>query len=297
MIIVKFHGYLANIMFEYALGLYLAKKNSATLKFDLTEYTEPWYKAKNLKDCRYALEPFGIDICGHTATAKEIATFKRYEKRTGWQYIIQNNLFADETKYIKQNGLLFEPRVLNAGDGSFLDGYWQCEKYFPDMREELSTVFSLKHPPSGRNEEFANLINASNAVCLHVRRGDYASSPKYSGVHGTMAEAYYRGARAYMHVRISDMRLFVFSDDIPWARENLGLPADTIYIEGNNETPHEDLRLMSLCKHFIIANSTFSWWGAWLSRNENPIVIAPALWFRDPRFDSADIVPERWIKR
>ena len=139
------------------------------------------------------------------------------------------------------------------------------------------------------------MIQSSDAVAIHVRRGDYISNQNTTEFHGICSLDYYHKAIDEIISKVNDPHFFVFSDDPEWTQENLKIDAPTTYVAHNSsDKNYEDLRLMSLCNHFIIANSSFSWWGAWLSRNESKIVIAPSRWFQDIKYNDSDRLPEEW---
>jgi len=178
----------------------------------------------------------------------------------------------------------------------FLRGYWQSEKYFIDIADILRQDLMLKSPSSRLNLELAKKIQSSLSVSLHVRRGDYAHDLATHQTHGLLPLDYYRAAINYILRLFSDASFFLFSDDIPWIKENLKIDAPHCYVDHNTpQTDFEDLRLMSLCKHQIIANSSFSWWGAWLCQNPEKVVVAPRQWYRI-EIDTRDLVPEDWIR-
>ncbi len=155
----------------------------------------------------------------------------------------------------------------------------------------------LKVPPAGRNAEMLREIQACEAVAVHIRRGDYVSNPVTAAVHGACGMDYYREGLSRLDQVVTRPHLYVFSDDIPWVRENLKTSHPVTYVDHNSaDEPCEDLRLMSACKHFVIANSSFSWWGAWLSAFPGKRVVAPKRWFATDSKDSRDQVPDSWIR-
>jgi hypothetical protein len=138
-------------------------------------------------------------------------------------------------------------------------------------------------------------ISAANAVSLHIRRGDYVSNAKFNAAHGTCDLDYYARAAAFVAERVGDPVIYAFSDDPAWVAENLKLPFEMRFVDHNDgSTAHEDLRLMATCKHHIIANSSFSWWGAWLNPLKDKVVAAPTQWFADPAKSNPDILPQSW---
>jgi hypothetical protein len=140
-------------------------------------------------------------------------------------------------------------------------------------------------------------IRSQNSVCLHVRHGDYITDPRVNVVHGIVGLDYYQRAMENLRRRLSSPSFYIFSDDPDWARDQLRPPGLTTCVAHNlGKCDHEDLRLMRACRHFIIANSSFSWWGAWLSTSPQKVVIAPEKWLRASYYSPTDIVPESWIR-
>ncbi len=156
--------------------------------------------------------------------------------------------------------------------------------------------FRFFEPLSGRNREAAEQIQTTNAISVHVRRGDYATNPATQAFHGILPAEYYRAAVREVSQAVRNPHFYVFSDDPDWCRHNLDLGHSTTFVDHNRARGSDDLRLMSLCAHHIIANSSFSWWGAWLNPREEKIVIAPRRWVADSSIDARDVVPARWIQ-
>lgn len=166
------------------------------------------------------------------------------------------------------------------GGRCYLLGYWQSEQYFSRFAASIRSDFTFRQPLSGRNAVLAERISACSAVSLHVRRGDYVSDPKNLGKHGVCSLDYYRDAIRAISRQVKDPAFFVFSDDMDWVRNNLDIGAACHFVDHNTgPESFNDMRLMSLCRHHVMANSSFSWWGAWLSPFEDKQVIAPKRWF------------------
>lgn len=295
-IIVKLQGGLGNQMFQYAVGRHLALLTGTELKLDAISFQDELEQNITLTPRKYGLNCFNIRAA--FAAPEEIDWFKKYRRKDGSVWFLYNRLFADETKYAKGR-FHFEPKILKLRPPVYLDGWWNTEKYFKDIRPVILKDFTVLNPLSDKNKETAERIRASESVSIHVRRGDYASDPETNRIWGTLGNEYYGRAVKIIRDKVNDPKFFVFSDDVGWVKNNLRLPAETTYVDWNNGwAAGEDLRLMYLCKHHIIANSTFSWWGAWLSENKDKIVIAPARWFRSKKSTTItnDIVPEEWIK-
>jgi len=184
------------------------------------------------------------------------------------------------------------------------DGFFQSEKYFLDIRNILLKEFTLKSPLSTKSQQVLQLIQTTpNSISIHIRRGDYVQDKKTNAFHGTCSPKYYKNALEFISSKITkqnsnllDIRLFIFSDDINWVKENMLFPYPTTYVSSPEIPDYEELILMSKCQHNIIANSSFSWWGAWLNQNPNKIVIAPRRWVLKCEKDFKDIVPESWYR-
>ena len=201
-------------------------------------------------------------------------------------------------QYLREKSLNFDPEILRAGPHCYLHGYWQSEQYFRHAAAQIRSDLKLRIEPMGENPEWLKRIASCASASIHVRRGDYVLDPKASCVHGTCSVEYYRAAAIELANRISEPpTFFVFSDDVRWVKENLHLPFTTHYLNHNDDCHnYEDLRLMAACNHHIIANSSFSWWGAWLGYNQHRIVIAPKIWFRDPARINESLVPAEWLR-
>ena len=290
MIIVRLEGGLGNIMFQYSLGRHLAYKNKVELRFDIESF-----KTNPLGDYSFSLEMFNIDIRNRLATPDDIKKFKKYQRKAGKIWFLYNRLMVDTSKYVQRRNYHFAKDILNLKGDLYLHGWWQNEKYFIDIRNILLNDFTLRNPIEENNKKLAREISDTNAVGIHIRRQDYVNNPKTKSHHGSLTKKYYDEALIKISSKIQNITLFIFSDDIDWVKKNMVFPFKTVYVEGNIETPHEDMHLMSLCKHHIVANSSFSWWGAWLSANVNKIVVAPKKWTNNPK-DTNEQVPSSWIK-
>jgi hypothetical protein len=199
--------------------------------------------------------------------------------------------------HIRGQNSRFNPAILRLTDNISLDGYWQSEKYFSDIAPVIRSDFTVRVEPEGLNREVASVINGCNAISIHFRRGDYVTDAKIAARHGACTNDYFIKAVELIKARVERPHFFVFSDDPAWVREHFTIPHTMTLVDHNGpDKAHEDLRLMSLCRHHIIANSSFSWWGAWLNPRPDKIVIAPLRWFNDPTVDTSDLIPESWLR-
>ncbi|MDP3792937.1 MAG: alpha-1,2-fucosyltransferase [bacterium] len=281
MIIVKLMGGLGNQLFQYALGRRLALKNKTELFLDISRL-ESYGKPR-----QYSLSH--LAIAGSIATNKQLAKLK----------II--NLFDFFKPYgkksiIRERGYPFDPSVINAPRNVYLDGHWQTEKYFKDIEDTIRRDITIKDPPDKKYLTILDKIRRTNSVSLHVRRTDYLVG-KNTSVFTICQLEYYKQALMFIAQKIGIQELFVFSDDIEWANKNISFPCPITFVSDSNFADYQELMLMSSCKHNIIANSTFSWWGAWLNNNPQKIVITPKNWFvAAAAIDEKDMIPSTWIK-
>lgn len=280
MITVRVNGGLGNQMFQYATARALATKYHTDLILDINEFDR--YELRN-----FELDKFKI----RASIVNKNYLVKKIFKKLNLTKLVPN--------YYLEKSLKYDSELNNCTKNAYLEGYFQNERYFKLIRDELLVDFIIKDSLSSYTHELKNLIeNSKNSVSLHIRRGDYISNNQTNSTHGTCSLEYYDKAIGYIKNQIGDLKIFVFSDDVEWSKENLKY--DNIYfVEADkNKIPHEDIYLMSLCNHNIIANSSFSWWGAWLNNNNEKIVIAPKRWFLDKEMQAqaTGIVCENWRK-
>jgi hypothetical protein len=282
MIAVKLMGGLGNQMFQYALGRKISLTQNVQLALDLTFYNN---QADVDTPRSYELGRFNINP---KLITKPIADTKpRFS-------IFSNTPYFPNRHLEKQ--FPFNPEVLTQPDGTLFQGYWQTEKYFIDIRDKLLNDFTIKDPLSSEDLKIQDRIKAQKSVSLHVRRGDYVNNENANKFHGLKGVEYYEEAIRQMNTINGKYKLFVFSDDIDWCKQNLqNLHSDIYFVDGKRDGII-DMHLMKQCNNNIIANSSFSWWAAWLNNNENKTIIAPKVWFNDNSVDTKDIVPESWIK-
>lgn len=295
MFVVNLVGGLGNQMFQYAFGKSLSEERKIDVKFDLTDLLDRSSK-KDFTYREFELQIFEANV--PIASASDLHLFKSsslsglslvYYKILGK---INNAQWYNEAKYFE-----FDSQTLHTSYSTYFNGYWQNEKYFLKHEDVIRRDFTFKYPLSGLNENLSRQIKAHNAVSLHVRRGDYVANSQINGVHGICSLDYYQEAVNFIFNNVSDPHLYIFSDDPDWVRENMIFEVPTTYISHNNGVnSFEDMRLMSLCKHNIIANSSFSWWGAWLNQNPGKIVVAPKQWMQVAEINFSDLIPEKWVR-
>lgn len=295
MIIVKATGGLGNQLFQYALGRHLALKNNDILKMETNYYIGSTFV--------YSLGLFN--------THAEIATEEDYSKK-GIPSIndvslygkIKRKLFRigenfkpiHKKKFIIEPGFTFCPEILNVKNSCYLSGVWQSEKYFQAIKNVIQEEITLKNELSPATKNWIKKASESNSVSIHLRRGDYVNNPQIHQFHGVCPPEYYEAAINLISGKIDNPVFFVFSNDIEWVKNNLKINYPVFFVSDKRIPDYEELIIMSNCKHNIIANSTFSWWGAWLNANPDKIVIAPLKWFTGSDTDTRDLTPETWVR-
>ena len=284
MIIVKLHGGLGNQMFQYAFGRNLSLKHQVPLKIDTS-----YLKSPNQSERTFMLGAFKISA--EVATTKEISAYIGY-----MQKILDKLRPGTQKKRWLENPNIFEPEIFERKSGYF-QGYWQTEKYFIEHQNAIRKDFELAQPLGATAAKMVEKIASSqNPTSLHVRRGDYVSIKKISDSLGSLPFSYYESAINKVLEKTNNATFFVSSDDIDWVKDHFPQNYSAIFVSSPEIADHEELVLMSLCKHHIIANSSFSWWGAWLDKNPNKLVVAPQHWFKDVGKYSTDMLPASWLK-
>ena len=287
---MKIIGGLGNQMFQYALGRQLAILNNCELKLDITDY-------ETYKLHKYGLNNFSIQAS--VAGPKEILRHDETRLQALQRKILSHLHRTQRTtnlKRVTEKNLMFDPAILRLQGDIYLSGYWGSEKYFLQAEATIRKDFTLVPTQDEANERMSSLIENTEAVAVHIRRGDYVTNATTNKFHGTCTIDYYLEAARKIVEHVANPTFFIFSDDMSWVQKNLTLTNPMHYVSINGPDKNfEDLRLMSQCKHHIIANSTFSWWGAWLAKHPKQKVIAPLKWFNDPTV-TTDLVPESWVR-
>jgi hypothetical protein len=290
MIISQIFGGLGNQMFQYAAGRALSLGRNQPLLLDVSRFAG------------YGLhQGFELDrvfLCPTT-----IATETEMRDILGWQFspYIRRGLAHRYLTTFRRDAFVFEPHfqywsaINQVPQKCYLAGYWQSERYFQSQEATIRADFTFKSPLVNDNAVLAEQISQVNAVSIHVRRGDYVLNPKTEASHGLCSLDYYRAAVQLIAERVHQPHFYIFSDDMAWVKDNLKIDFPHWYVDYNHGLDsYIDMHLMSLCQHHIIANSSFSWWGAWLNPNANKIVLAPKKWFAHPT-DVSDLFPYGWI--
>jgi hypothetical protein len=185
-------------------------------------------------------------------------------------------------------------------NNTLIEGYWQSDQYFIQQQEVIREKYTFKPQISDQNRQILTEIINSNSVSVHIRRGDYAGNSVINSIHGLVDKEYYERSISHVSSKIDNPVYFFFSDDMEWVKSNFRSLAErhmTFFVDHNvGDMAFEDMRLMSNCKHNVIANSSFSWWGAWLNKNPDKIVTAPARWFKDLLINTKDVTPHEWVR-
>ncbi len=262
--IITLKGGLGNQLFEYAYGRRL-ELSGKKIRFDTSFFHGNKAKIDTARD--FKLDKFNIE--------------------TKAEFSEKKHSFLNLTRKIKRHlGFKF-------------DEYYQNEKYFKNIEKNIRKEFTLKNPLSKTSLSWEEKIkNTENSVSVHIRRGDYVSDKKTNTYHGTCDIKYYKNGLEKITeiLQNKNVEIFVFSDDIAWTKENLKLPYQTYFVSSPEIVDYEELILLSKCKNNIIANSSFSWWGAWLNQNNDKIVIAPKQWTTTKNSDELDVLPKKWIQ-
>ena len=288
MVIVQLSGGLGNQMFEYSLYLSLKNRGKEVKIDDVTCYADAGTRPKQL-------DVFGITY--ERASREEMVEMTDASMKMSDR--IRRKLTGRKTKAYREKDINYDSRVMEL-DPALLEGCFQSEKYFADCREQVREAFRFRGIEDGRFampesvKAILEQIRAAQSVSVHIRRGDYLD-PSHGGIYsGICTEEYYRKAFELIEEKYPDAVYFIFSNDAEWTKQNFS-GKNRVIVEGTTEdTGYLDMYLMSHCKHNIIANSSFSWWGAWLNDNPQKTVIAPSRWLNGQ--ECIDIYTEDMVR-
>jgi len=300
MIIVKMMGGLGNQLFQYAFGTSLAQKLSQETVYDIS-----WFVHERTRILRlnylglslkyktaggiYAILKKSAIYC--SARSKLIRSLKPLQKL--------ENVYEFKTSFfntiVKEKD--FNIEKIKNNKNYYFDGYWQNPEYFEDVR---NLILSEIRFPEFQNSQDLNLkkqICDSESVAIHIRRGDYVSDSWANQTLGTCSIEYYQKAAEHIMSKHTNAKFFLFSDDPDFVKTNFGFLPNATLVSDSIRSEIDELNLMHSCKNFIIANSSFSWWGAWLSQNPEKIVIAPRQWYKNKEAnEQCKIVPDNWVR-
>lgn len=299
MICVRLMGGLGNQMFQYACGKALAERRQTELLLDCS-FLQVKDHVADFTVREYELDVFKI-------SAKKIDSTELSKFNPSFFYLGYYHLskrigflpFIKVTYFLEQKQFKYDKTIETVANKCLLIGHWQNERYFKKIESLILKDFTFKKPLDQNNSKMANRIEASNAISIHIRRGDFVNNPNTFKTHGLCSLEYYQKAIYYIKQKINNPVFFIFSDEIEWVKKNLTMQDDCEFISGNiDENSYIDMQLMSICKHNIIANSTFSWWGAWINKNPTKIVVAPKQWFLNDDLNklAKNLIPETWIR-
>ena len=296
-ILVRLWGGLGNQMYQYALARNLSLlNNNAQIKLDIS-YFDNYY---------WPFELDKLNIKASIANKQDIFDFDNGSLSRKAGHLIEKIPWIRVKDFIRkpfskvytEPKVSFNSEVLNIRHDVYLKGYWSSYKYFDDIREVLLEDFSFKEEMNEENLRMCDLILSSeSSVSLHVRRGDYVSLPNAKKFfRSPYDDGFYDKAISEIELRVNNPEFFLFSDDPEWVKDNIKIKHKCTLVNINKKNNNYwDMKLMSLCKHNIIANSSFSWWAAYLNRNKDKIVCAPKVWFNDSKYVMEDIIPTYYI--
>ncbi len=278
MVLSVLSGGLGNQMFQFSIGYRLALKQNSTLILDLSELERDNKRT-------YSLSNFPVNV----------RLVKKNILETGWFFKLLNGIPKNWIEIEEKKEFNFDATVLNLKDNVRLKGYWQNPEYFDSIKEDLFKIFKPINT-SSIDSTLLEEIQKNSSISIHIRRGDYANDYITNQVHGLLPMSYYQSAIELIESRtgLDNLEIFVFSDDINWCKENFKLRSNIRFIE--NLDADIELHLMSLCHFNVIANSSFSWWGAYLNQNTDKLVVAPKQWFNKEIHDTSNLTPKDWIR-
>jgi hypothetical protein len=288
MIVVKLMGGFGNQLFQYAAGRALALARSEDLLLDLSFLNADPRGAYTKR----AFELDQVKYIAQLATENDLKNFAV----SGFLDRALNKAGLKSHKVFNETQMSYSPAFEKLPKNVLLNGYWQSEKYFSKIRKELLLEISPLYEFTDNGKALIQKISNGKSVSVHVRRGDYVDLQNANDFHGTCDMDYYKTALAKLNEQHSDLQYFIFSDDIKWCQQQFTFLDKVEFIEpqvGKNSS--EDLFIMSKCKHNVIANSSYSWWAAWLNKDPGTI-IAPKKWFRKGNSRTFDLIPVKWIR-
>jgi hypothetical protein len=282
-IIVKIQGGLGNQLFQYAAARRLALQHSTTLKVDLGTY-----RNDSLRD--FELSKFHTEMSA--ASTEEVRALKA---EGSWQRFRSRLTPYSRRRFYKEPHFHYDARFPELGPQVYLQGYFQSAAYFAPVAENIRAEFRFRNEVIAPVQEHVDDLLQGNSVALHIRRGDY-KNPETEKVHGILRPEYYLQATRLISDRLPDARFFLFTDDAAWVKQHFDLPGAQLVSNIYTQNHYQDLYLMSRCRHQVIANSSFSWWGAWLNPNPGKLVIAPKAWFNEGPADTQNLIPDTWMR-
>lgn len=296
MVIVQLTGGLGNQLFQYAAGRCLATRLKRPLVLDTGSYAAQQHRA-------FRLDHFSIRAT--PASRSQLVSFTSLRPLARARRLVERRLPIPFRRVVNASTGVGLDKIGMLGQDIYLVGHWSGERYFKAVASALRDELQLRPDhPSKQNGDFAALkaqISREQSVFVHIRRGDYCTDPWSRDFFGTLPVAYYERALEHVRVRVPTPKWIVFSDDLGWVKDNLPLPADAVFPADQLQLSDvEQFDLMRSCAHGILANSTYSWWAAWLMRRPdlNSNIVAPAKWYRNQQaqmeFERNDFIPSSW---
>lgn len=292
MIVTKLMGGHSNQLFQYAVGRALADKHNTELLLDIS-----WFN--NMKDVAAprAYELGCYSLKANTTTMENIRVINQNGK---FNRLLHKSGLMRSVKTYYENSLGYDSKVMDLPNYTMLVGYWQNERYFKHLRPEILKEIEPTTALNSSNQKLIDRAQNSESIWMHIRRGDYVEDKNTNAFHGLKGIDYYNKAlntlsNKLTRQQIKNIEIFICSNDIAWCKQNLKFKYPIHFVE--NKLGSDDMRVIKHCKHDIMANSSFSWWGAWLNQNPDKIVIAPKIWFEDKKAnDEIEIIPKDWIR-
>lgn len=287
MIVVRLMGGLGNQLFQYAAARHLAILNNTELYLD-TSFLENTPMEDTVRG--FELDKFNINAIVADDTLLKSFYGSGFTKKDTWMSYVFS--VGKRRKY-KFNNYGFDENLLKLRGNYYIRGFYQSEKYFKEIADVISKELEIKQELISVNQTIVNEIKNKNAVSIHIRHGDYAKNLTAMDAHSLCSKDYFRKSMKYMKEQVgTDCKFYLFTDDKEWVKNEMTMEEDCELISGN--TTIEDFYLMSICKHNIISNSTYSWWAAWLNKNPNKIVIMPKYWTNHLVTEDIKLKPNNW---
>jgi len=283
LIIVRLQGGLGNQMFQYAAGKALAAQLNAPFKLDTITSLQ--------KDKRRSIALEELETKFELASWKEVKEFVRFPAL----YRHPVSLLKGGNHIYREPHFHFDKNFFKINDPVFLDGFWQSPQYFESIENIIRQDFAVKPGFIQNVIEKGKELESTNSLAVHIRRGDFLN-PKIAAYHGVLSAFYFEKAIALVKEKEPSATVYFFSDDIDWVKQNLARYKNAEFVSSFTHSAIEDFYLMTKCRHNIIANSSFSWWPAWLNTNPGKIVVAPKKWFAVSSINTSDLIPANWIR-
>jgi hypothetical protein len=270
-------------MFQYAAAKSLSTRLNKPFKLEtITSLQKDKGRTLALQDLETHFE---------LATKKEVGEFAYFPSL----YRHPVGLFKRGKNVYREKQFHFDPGFFSLKDPVFIDGYWQSPLYFKDIEETIRLDFTPKPELIKNVIDIAKEMQSKPSVAVHIRRGDFLKR-KIKAYHGVMSAFYFEKAIGIIKERIPSAYLYFFSDDINWVKQNLVVNKNAEFVSAYTHSAIEDFYLMSQCRHNVIANSSFSWWAAWLNANPDKIVVGPLKWFSSGGINTTDLMPNTWLR-